>query len=421
MTANGRPVDPSRVVLVGGGYATVHAYRALVRRLSREIAGGHVEIVVISADDAHSFHGFTGEVLADLLPFEVTRTPLSRAMRRARVVVGTVTHVDLLARRVSYRQAEDGELLQLRYDELLVGCGGQEPLGRIPGLDRHGVGLRRPGGIDEAARRVAELRGADRPSTVVVAGGGLAGVELAAAVADGGGGRVSVLLAHAGDDVVPAWSEQLPCLAAYTRDQLSRLGIDVRTGTRLTAVDGAGVHLSDGSTVPADLVLGTIGQRAVQLPGLESLRHDPRGRLVTDEDLWVAPGVWAAGDAALVRHPRSGEAVPSNALWAIKAGAHAGRNIARTLRGRHPVPFRYRGLGQAASFGTGRAAAELYGVTFTGWAAWVLRLVFFLRFMPSRRKAVRTLRLTLCSLGGSRRAQRGRPRRAAPLPERRAA
>jgi NADH dehydrogenase len=421
MTTTRHPADPSRVVLVGGGYATLHAYRVLARRLRRELSSGEVEIVVISSDDAHSFHGFTGEVLAGVLPYDVTRTRLSQALRRARIVVGEVTHVDVLARRVTYRPTGGGELCQLRYDELLVGCGGREPLGRVPGLDRAGVGLRRPGGIAEAARQIAGLGHADERSTVVVAGGGLAGVELAAAVADRGAGRVAVVLAHSGEDVVPAWSEQLPRLAAYTREQLSRLGVDVRVRTRLTAVDEAGVHLSDGSTVPADVVLATVGQRAVQLPGLESLRQDLRGRLVTDEDLWVAPGVWAAGDAALVRHPRSGDPVPANALWAIKAGAHAGRNIARTLRGRHPTRFGYRGLGQAASFGIGRGAAELYGVTFTGWTAWLLRLVFFLRFMPSRSTAVRTLGLTLVSLRRARRVRWTVPSEPATLSEGRAA
>ena len=43
-----------------------------------------------------------------------------------------------------------------------------------------------------------------------------------------------------------------------------------------------------------------------------------------------------------------------DALWAIKAGDHVGRNVARALTGRPGRPFRYLGLGQAASFGVGR-------------------------------------------------------------------
>ena len=61
-----------RVVFIGGGYATLHAYQVLARRRRREIRRGRLELVVISADDHHSFHGFTGEVLAGLLPYAIT-------------------------------------------------------------------------------------------------------------------------------------------------------------------------------------------------------------------------------------------------------------------------------------------------------------------------------------------------------------
>ena len=84
-----------RVVLLGGGYVTLHAYGALARRLRGELRRGEVEIVVISADTVHNFHGFTGEVVAGLLPIGLTQTPLTEAMPRARVLHARVTRVDL--------------------------------------------------------------------------------------------------------------------------------------------------------------------------------------------------------------------------------------------------------------------------------------------------------------------------------------
>ena len=90
-------------------------------------------------------------------------------------------------------------------------------------------------------------------------------------------------------------------------------------------------------------------------------------------------------------HPASGAACPANALWALKHGERAGDNIARALCHAPLRPFRYPGLGQAASLGTGRGAVELYGRQFTGWPAWLMRLGFFLYFMPARRQAVRVL------------------------------
>ena len=364
-----------RLVLLGGGYVTLHAYGALVRRLRGELRRGEIEIVVISADTVHNFHGFTGEVVAGLLPIALTQTPLTEAMPRARVLHARVTRVDLVARRVHFTGGE------LAYDALVVGTGGREPLDAVDGLAGRGLTLRGPGDLADLLQRVQVLDG-----PVVVVGGGLAGVELAAALA---ARAAPVVLVQSADRVVPALHTEQPRLAARCTAELGRLGVDVRTGVRVAAVDDGSVTLSDGSVVRTHVVLATTGQRAVALAGLESLPRDDRGRLVTTRDLLVAPDVWSAGDAASVAHPRSGLPVTANALWAIKAGDHVGRNVARALRGRAGTPFRYLGLGQAASFGVGRGVADLYGFPLTGWVAWLMRVGFFLRFMPSRSRALR--------------------------------
>ena len=106
MTTTGSiPVAPIRVVMIGGGYATLHAYRSLVRRVG---SAGILTITVVSADDHHNFHGFTGEVVAGLLPLIVTRTPLTEVMPRARVVHGRVVRVDLAQRAVIVQDVSDG-------------------------------------------------------------------------------------------------------------------------------------------------------------------------------------------------------------------------------------------------------------------------------------------------------------------------
>ena len=385
-----------RVVLLGGGYVTLHAYAGLMRRAGRAVRRGDVQVVVISTDDAHSFHGFTGEVLAGLLPYDRTRTPLTEAMPHAHVVIGRAVAIDAERRIVRYEksdeQSDQARVCVLDYDELVVGTGGREPATTVPGLAEHGLTLRAPGDIAVLAERVRQAaapRGL-RQHTVVVAGGGLAGVEMAAAVADLGGARIRVELVHSGDAILPGLRDDQPRLARRAEQELKRLGVRVRLGVRLASVSADHAHLSDGTSLPASTVIATIGQRPVHVPGLDEHR-DPRGRLVTRPDLSVVDHVWAAGDAACVVHPTSGEPVPANALWAIKGGEHVGRNLTRSLSARTTKPFAYGGLGQAASFGFGRSISELYGVPFTGWVAWVLRLTFFLRFMPSRRKAAQVV------------------------------
>jgi NADH dehydrogenase len=382
----------TRVVLLGGGYVTLHAYRALVRHAGRAIRRGDLEVVVISADDSHSFHGFTGEALAGLLPYERTRERLDGLMPHARIVLGRAVGIDADERIVHYEPGGRQDIETVGFDALVIGTGGREPSHTVPGLTEHGFTLRSPGDIQRLVERIAAAAGADtgRPHRVVVAGGGLAGVELAAAVADRAGSRIRVDLVHSGEAILPDLRAEQPRLARRAESELERLGVSQHTGTRIVSVGHDHVLLSDGSRLPADTVVATIGQRPVRVPGLDEHR-DPRGRLVTRPDLSVVDGVWAAGDAACVLHPGTGVPVPANALWAIKSGTRSGSNVARHLAGRPTRAFGYRGLGQAASFGLGRSVSELYGVPFTGWVAWVLRMAFFLRFVPSRRTALRVV------------------------------
>ncbi|MEP6649991.1 MAG: FAD-dependent oxidoreductase [Lapillicoccus sp.] len=388
-----------RVVFVGGGYATLHAYQVLARRRRREIRRGQLELVVTSADDHHSFHGFAGEVLAGALPFSVTRASLRHAMPSATVIPGVVTHVDRDRQVVMYLRVGapgSGAVESLRYDELVVAPGGREPVQDVPGMAEHGFTLRSPGDVRRLLARLVVLEhpsAGREPADLVVVGGGFAGVELAAALAARPttvrGRRVH--LVHEGPAVLPQLRAGQPGLAQRAERELDHLGVQVHCDVRAVAVSRRHVVLSDGRVLPAALVLATIGQRAVQLPGLESLPTDDTGRLLTTPDLAVAPGIWAAGDVARVNHPRTRTPVPANALWAIKAGDHLGRNLARRVVGSRSTPFRYLGLGQAASFGVGRGVAELYGLPLTGRIAWVTRLLFFIRFMPSHANAVEAL------------------------------
>ena len=257
-------------------------------------------------------------------------------MPHAHVVLGRATSIDAERRVVRYELLDEQSGLRrqcvLDYDELVVGTGGREPAAAVPGLAEHGFTLRAPGDIGVLTERVraAAARRGLRRHTVLVAGGGMAGVEMAAAVADLGGARVRVELVHSGDAILPELRRPpaAPRPPGRAGAPAPRRPGPAGSAPRLASPPTART-LSDGTSLPASTVIATIGQRPVQLPGLDGHR-DPRGRLVTRPDLSVVDGVWAAGDAACVVHPTSGEPVPANALWAIKGGAHVGRNLART-------------------------------------------------------------------------------------------
>ncbi len=402
---------PTEIVILGGGYTAVWGYRSIVRRLRHELATGTVRITVISASRHHAFHGWTGEVLNGLVRYDRTRTPLAKLMKRAHIINGWVEGIDLDARAVRYAAADGAATV--RFDHLLVGVGSHDASDRIPGLAEHGWSVKTDDGLLDTRDHLASVLERATSTTdpgerrrllsFVVAGGGFAGAEMAAAIAEYLQRQVrhhpvletcpaQVTLIHGGPALLPEMRPRFDRFADYATRQLADHGVAVRLGVRLERVTAAGATLDNGAVVPAATVLSTIGQTQVPLAGTERLTRDATGRIVGDTYLRTShPNVWAGGDAAAVPHVLSGEACPPNALWAIKHGVRVGDNIARTITGRRLRRFRFLGLGQAASFGVGKGAGELYGIQLTGWLGWLVRWGFFHWFMPSRGAAIATI------------------------------
>jgi NADH:ubiquinone reductase (H+-translocating) len=359
----------TRVLILGGGYAGAWAYRALVRR---RLLLPDLQVTVVAPHAVHAFHGFTGEVLSGELPAGAAHSPLTEVFRRAEIVEGTATAVDTDARRVTVATAAGA--VPLDYDHLVVATGSREATAGVEGLTEWGRRLRAP---EESAALLRYLEHDAGPGAIVVVGGGLSGAEAACALAHRfTTEREVVLLSPRGPG-----SEMLS-LAPRVRDELVRAGVRI-LAVRAQRAERGRVELSDGSHLPAAAVVSALGNRAVPLPGLPAEDGD--------RTLALAPGVWTAGDAARVPR-RTGAHAPQDALWAIRAGTRAGRNVARAVRGRKARPFGYRGLGLAAGFGRGRAMVRIWGMPLTGPVAWVIRMGFFIWFVPSRRQAARLLR-----------------------------
>ncbi|WP_027483690.1 NAD(P)/FAD-dependent oxidoreductase [Deinococcus pimensis] len=384
------------IVIVGGGYFGVDAYRAVLREARREVRRGEVRVTLVSASDHHAFHGWTGEVLGGVVRAEHVRTPLPGLVPHATFLHARAEHVELTSRSLTVR-LPDHTQRTLTYDRLLLGMGSRDPIERVPGVREHAWRLKQSGDLRAFHTRLhAELQTDGDPLRIVVIGGGFAGVEMTAAIAelarDVRKREVRVHLVTSGDRILDELRPRFTRLAEYAERELRALGVTLHLGVRAERVGAREVHLQGGTVVESDLTLLTAGVAYDTLPGTEALPRDGRGRLVTDAYLRVRghEDILAGGDAALVEHVGGG-VCPTNALWAMKHGMWAGGNAARSLLGRPPRRFTYRGLGQAASVGVGRGVTELRGLQFTGLAGWLLRLGFFAWYMPSRRQGARVL------------------------------
>ena len=186
-----------------------------------------------------------------------------------------------------------------------------------------------------------------------------------------------IVLLEGGERVLPAFP---PELSEKATKQLERLGVTVRTGALVRAVDAAGVAIGD-ERIAARTVIWGAGVRATALLATIGAPLDRVGRVRVGADLAIpgAPEVFVIGDAAVVE--QDGAHVPGVAPAAIQMGRHVARQVERALAGRELLPFRYRDKGSLATIGRASAVADFGRVRLSGpiaWVTWLVVHVFFL-------------------------------------------
>ncbi len=386
------------VVIIGGGFAGLSAARGLAR--------AEVDITVVDRTNHHAFQPLLYQVATAMLaPSDIT-VPIRwvlRTQQNARVMLANVSQVDPVARTLSI----DAEPGTLHYDYLIVASGARHAYFGRDEWERHAPGLKSVDDALEMRRRLllafelAELSedAAERAAlmTTVIVGAGPTGVELAGILHEMACGMkrdfrridtstMRVILVEGGPRVLSAFPESL---SQRARRDLEAFGVEVRTGTVVTDIDGHGVRLGD-DVIAARTVLWAAGNRASSLGACLGTARDRAGRVVVRPTLQVAehPEVYVVGDVAACTDVR-GVAVPAVAPAANQMGAHAAANIRRALVGAAPTAFRYVNKGDLATIGRHRAVASIAGLRLAGYFAWFIWVFVHIMYLVGfRNRAV---------------------------------
>ena len=409
---------PTRVLILGGGFAALHT----ARRLRRAIRAGTAEVTVVARNNFLYAHGFAAEMVTGRIAPGTILNPARRIFAPARIHIAEIESIDLEARRVVTSRHLDGVRYELEYDELVLALGSAENLEAYPGLAEHAFKLKRyEDGFRLKNHLIEMLELADIESdpeersrllTFFVAGGGFSGTELACELADYvrlltgreypriARHECRIVIVHPGSTLLPELygssterrSKSYPRLVDYAMRHAQRLGVEFMLETKVVGATPNEVHLSNGSVVPTRTIISTVGTKAVDVLEALPLERDARGRVVVDENLRVVgrQDLWAGGDCAAVPHPKGGTCPPV-ALYAVAHGTHIGRNLSRTLAGGRTRPFRAGVIGQAVSIGRRAAVGDVKGVPVRGKIAWLgWRSIVFMNF-PSWDRKLRLL------------------------------
>ncbi|MEU8125331.1 FAD-dependent oxidoreductase [Spirillospora sp. NPDC049024] len=229
---------------------------------------------------------------------------------------------------------DDGS--ELGYDGLVIATGARPRRLAEDQMALTGVHVLRT--IDDAKALRTAL--AYKPRQVVVIGGGFIGGEVASAVRAQG---MDVTLVESGP--LPMIGVVGRQVADWLAEHHRRNGVDLVTGVRANRVEGgpdgrvAAVHLSDGRSVPADLVIAGLGVEP-NTEWLDGSGVQVQDGVLTDDKLFALgfPDVVAAGDVARWPHRLFGDDPVRVEHWANanEQGAWAARNLLRGPSGAEP-------------------------------------------------------------------------------------
>jgi NADH dehydrogenase len=403
-----------RIVIVGCGFGGLEAARAL----------GHaaVDITLVDRTNHHLFQPLLYQVATAGLSAPAIAAPVRHLFRKqanVTTLLGEVTTIDAAARQVLLA---DGPALP--YDHLIVAAGATHSYFGRDEWARFAPGLKTLDDAFEVRRRILlAFEAAEKETdpqrraawlTFVVIGGGPTGVEMAGTLAEiarhtlpGEFRRIDpasaqILLLEGGSRVLQSMPDSLSLRA---RQQLEKLGVQVRVDSRVTGIDAAGVEVKPAAgpayVIPSHCVIWAAGVAASalgrQLAQAAGAQTDRAGRVAVEPDLSLPghPEISVVGDLAVAASHAPGHEprpVPGVSPAAKQMGRAAAANILRRLAGQPTLPFRYRDYGNLATIGRNAAVVDLASplghFKFSGYFAWLFWLFAHIYFLIGFRNRI---------------------------------
>uniref|UniRef100_A0A1D2AGM5 FAD/NAD(P)-binding domain-containing protein n=1 Tax=Auxenochlorella protothecoides TaxID=3075 RepID=A0A1D2AGM5_AUXPR len=421
-----KPLQPPRICILGGGFGGLNTAVKLDGLVWPE--GTKPQITLVDANERFVFKPLLYELLSGAAGEEEVAPTFEKILRPTSVsfVRGQVESVN--DGPATGPEASSGGSVTLKggallsYDWLVLALGSEPRDAGVPGVKELTHGFTSYEDVLALRGALAALAGNPAPRAVVV-GGGYAGVELAAVLADVLPPGAAVSLLASGSDILPAAPAGQRQIA---REALAGKGVRVVTGARVAAVEsaagwagGAGAAGMTGTTGVAGVagvsgtatspltaapVSWTTPPRRVLLEGAAAAASAPDPSLEAEVVVWAAgsgpthapgagppgsapfptdaggatqtdatlrvlghPHVFALGDVAVCAEgagsPGSGVSapprLPATAQVALQQADYVAWNLWAAATGRPLLPFAYQHLGEMMSLGSRAGAVTL--------------------------------------------------------------
>jgi NADH dehydrogenase len=385
------------IVIIGGGFGGLYAAKALAKYA--------VKITLIDKRNFHLFQPLLYQVATGTLSPGDIASPLRSILSKYKnitVLLGEAVDIDPDGKKLILNDTE------LHYDSLIVATGASHHYFGNEQWQKDAPGLKTVEDALEIRRRIfAAFEAAEKETdpakrqsllTFVIVGAGPSGVELAGALAELAYHKLPdsfrnidtnetrIFLIEGLDRVLPPFPSDL---SAKAKDELIKLGVQIKTQTMVTNISNNTVTIKSGEdieTISTATILWAAGVKASgiseKIAEKTQVKLDRAGRIIVDGDLSIPnyPDIFVVGDLANFSH-QNGQPLPGVAPVAMQEGDYVAKLIMKRLKGESLPNFHYTDYGSLAVIGRNQAVVNLNFIKFAGFPAWVTWLFIHIYYM----------------------------------------
>lgn len=375
-----------KVVIIGGGFAGL--------KLSKKLDPKKYEIAVVDRNNFNTFPPLFYQIASAALVSANISFPFRREFKKHDNVtyhMGHVKGIDTKEKTVTTSYET------LHYDKLILAAGSNNNYFGMDYLYETTFGIKT---LAESTHTRDEIldrfeRGAICKDPVrrkqllsfLVIGGGPSGVEIAGALGEMKKyiikqeypelqpDDVTITLVEGTDSLLGAMRKKS---RDYAKKSLEKLMVNVRLNTMMKDYRDKYVTFADGHKEYYETVIWTAGVKGEPMPGLpeECIGHGNRVIVdVFNRVKGLEDSVYAVGDICIMQCKDYPKGHPQMAQPAIQMAANLAKNLNAGEFGRE---FKYNDKGSMATIGKSKAVADLKGVSFTGFIAWLMWLIIHL-------------------------------------------
>jgi len=394
-----------RIVIIGGGFAGLNFASQLFRNR-------HYDVTLVDKNNYNYFTPLLYQVATSFLDPSSISYPFRKLFRRKGIHfrMGELQRVDPLSQVIHL--TDGGEL---SYDHLVFAAGAKTNFYGIESIRQNAISIK---GIDDAlvmrnalmktmeqATLATDAGEREKLLTIVVAGGGPTGVEVAGMLAEMKnyilfkdypelrGAKGGIYIVDGGPNLLAPMSDKTH---RETYDTLVRLGVKVHLNTQVRDYSNGRVLLADGETIEAKNLIWAAGIVAHTFEGVPAESLGAGRRMMTDvyNKVQGLENVWAIGDISIqFTDPRYPKGHPQLAQVALQQGRNLAKNFLAQARGRQLKPFKYFDKGDMAIVGRHHAVVDLFKhkLHVKGFAALLIWLFIHFVWLVNYNNKFRTL------------------------------